>query len=168
MNFSVINCVGEVFVPTSANERKSFTKVFGPTTPQKHYLIKGKDSTLCLSENTYLHRDPSHTNDRRTKLNNKAHEKFENKSLSSYVDNEMRRMRESKFLNTKLPSIDGGKVRKCKCDDGSLVENRRKKMLGKEGLEKDRSLCEVRGVILKNNKEKIGKYSRRYKEALPL
>ncbi|XP_028408562.1 uncharacterized protein LOC114531112 [Dendronephthya gigantea] len=163
---------GGEFVPTSADERKSFTKVFGPTTPQKQYLIKVKDSTLCLSENTYLHREPVQANDWQTKLSDEkleAHEKFENNCLSSCVDDEMKRMQRSKFLNTKLSSVDGRGVRKREIwNDGSLVDNQREKMFGKEGLEKNGSLCEVKGVMLRNNEEKIGKYSRQSRNIIGL
>ena len=147
-------------MPMTKSERKSVTNVFGSTTPQKQYLIQVRDSTLCLNEEAYLHRNSS-----KTKNHTSAHqssERFEKNGLSSFVDNEMKRNHDSKFLNTKLSSSDGGGIRnREKVDNGSLVDNRRRGMMGKGKVERDKGVCEVEGVVVKNNNEKLGKYSTR-------
>ena len=143
----------------SAEERKSATKAFGPTRPHRQYLVQKHDSTLCVNENTYLHRDSGTSNEPHLKS---EPERFEQSGLSSCVDSEMRRMHQSKFLNTKLSAMDGGGVRKVqKKGSGSLVRNNRRGMLEKGVVKRDKGVCEVEGVFVKNNNGKMGKYSKR-------
>ena len=143
----------------TTTERKSVTKVFSAVTPQKQYLEEVNGSKLCFNENSYLHRDANTTNDT---LDSQPGERFERNGLSSCVDDEMKRMHQSKFLNTKLSSLDSGGVRKSEAcqtkNNESLVKKSRKKTLKKQDKEKDKSLCNVKGVIIKNNNEKLGKY----------
>ena len=74
----------------------------------------------------------------------------------------MRRLHDSKFLNTKLSSKDGGGIRKWeKMDNGGFVRTRRRGMLGNGEVTRDKGICEVKGVVVKNNNEKLGKYTRR-------
>ena len=151
--------IGEKFVPMTANERKSVTKAFGSTTPQRQYLLNVCDSTLCVGEEIYIHTDPVTSKDLHTKSESW---RFEQNGLSSCVDSEMTRMHQSKFLNTKLSSLDGGGVRKLqKRDTGSLVGNNRSDMLERGEVARDKGACEVEGVFVKNNNGKMGKYLRR-------
>jgi hypothetical protein len=151
--------IGDKMVPMTASERKSVTKVFGPTSPQKQYLRQVQDSTLCLNEETYLHRYSATTYDTH---DHQSSERFEKNGLSSFVDSEMRRLHHSKFLNTKMSSVDAGGIRKGqKRDNGSLMDNRRRGVLGKREVERDKSVCDVKGIVVKNNNEKLVKYSKR-------
>ena len=150
---------GETLVPMTTSERRSVTKVFGETTPQKQYLIQRKGATLCLGEDAYLHRESPKTNGEYDYQESKT---FENSGLSSFVDNEMRRLHDSRFLNTKLSSKDGGGIRKWeKVDNGGFVGTHRRGTLGNGEVTRDKGICEVKGVVVKNNNEKLGKYSRR-------
>ena len=149
----------------TGSERRSVTKVFGRTTPQKQYLIQVKNSTLCLSEAAYLHTESRRRNGEHDFQERKT---FEKNGLSSFVDDEMKRLHDSRFLNTKLSPCDGGGIRRKweKADSGRLDGARRRGMLGNGEVERDnKGICEVKGVVVKNNNEKLGKYSRRPRSA---
>ena len=94
--------VGDTFLPRTVSERKAVTKVFGQVKPTKQHIKYCKNLRVGNSErkpNSIEYLDRKKEERLFGEDFCRLRTKFEQNGLSSFVDEEMRKLYRSKFLN---------------------------------------------------------------------
>lgn len=145
--------VGDMPLLMTPNERKE-TTILGCSKLQRHYLKKIDKERGTKIEMGYCR----YLEDTKYKKENQlcqAQKKFEQNGLCSYIDPEIKRIRQSKFLNSQMASTDAGGVRKLTSNyRKNLTYDIRKQLIMKDSS-KQSTVMRIDKVLLTNNNESI-------------